>query len=93
MVADAGQIKTYGEPVRSEGRRLSEMVEQILEFAGIQSGQRRFEPRRSTSSPCAPRALVVCRVDRRARMVVDVTIPRDLPAVAGDQPRSPRVPE
>ena len=44
VVADAGQIKTYGELVRSEGRRLSEMVEQILEFAGIQSGQRRFEP-------------------------------------------------
>ena len=34
------QIKKYGELVRGEGRRLTEMVEQILEFAGIQSGQR-----------------------------------------------------
>ena len=29
----------------TEGRRLTEMVEQILEFAGIQSGQRTFAPR------------------------------------------------
>ena len=32
----------YGELVRGEGRRLTEMVEQILELAGIHSGQRSF---------------------------------------------------
>jgi len=40
VVADQSQIRKYGELVRGEGRRLTEMVEQILEFAGIQSGQR-----------------------------------------------------
>ena len=42
VVDDEAQIRQYGELVRSEGRRLTEMVEQILEFAGIQSGQRAF---------------------------------------------------
>src|SRR5262245_37146943 len=40
VVDDHAQIRKYGELVRGEGRRLTEMVEQILEFAGIQSGQR-----------------------------------------------------
>ena len=40
VVDDDAQIRKYGELVRSEGRRLTDMVEQILEFAGIESGQR-----------------------------------------------------
>jgi signal transduction histidine kinase len=92
VVADAGQIKTYGELVRSEGRRLSEMVEQILEFAGIQSGQRRFEPRPVDVSTLLHGVLSSsAALIEGARMVVDVTMPRDLPAVAGDEPALRRV--
>src|SRR4029453_17532221 len=40
VVHDDAQIRKYGALVRSEGRRLTEMVEQILEFSGIRSGQR-----------------------------------------------------
>ena len=40
IVSDAGQAKRYGELIRDEGRRLTEMVEQALEFAGAQSGRR-----------------------------------------------------
>ena len=50
VVRDDVQIRRYGDLVRSEGRRLTEMVEQILEFAGIQSGQRGFALRDSRSS-------------------------------------------
>jgi signal transduction histidine kinase len=92
VVADAGQIKTYGELVRSEGRRLSEMVEQILEFAGIQSGQRRFEPRPVDVSTLLHDVLASsAALLEGARMVVDVTMPRDLPAVAGDESALRRV--
>jgi Transcriptional regulatory protein, C terminal len=35
----------YGGLIRGEGHRLSEMVEQILRFAGIQVGQARYDPR------------------------------------------------
>jgi signal transduction histidine kinase len=46
VVADAAQVRRYGLLIAGEGRRLSTMVAQLLELAGIQSGRRvyRFEP-------------------------------------------------
>jgi signal transduction histidine kinase len=40
------QVRRYGATVRDEGRRLAEMVERVLEFAGTYSGRRtyRFQP-------------------------------------------------
>ncbi len=40
VVADAAQVKTYGSLIEAEGRRLGDMVERVLRFAGISSGQR-----------------------------------------------------
>ena len=51
VVHDEEQIRKYGDLVRNEGRRLTEMVEQILEFAGIQSGQRGFALRPVAIAP------------------------------------------
>ena len=42
----AEQVRRYGEVVRSEGRRLSEVVEQVLEYAGQESGRRSLDLRR-----------------------------------------------
>ncbi len=39
VVADAAQVKTYGSLIETEGRRLGDMVERVLRFAGISSGQ------------------------------------------------------
>ncbi len=45
-VADSNQsARKYGELIRSEGRKLAGMVEQILQFAGTQSGRRRYSLR------------------------------------------------
>jgi signal transduction histidine kinase len=46
VVADPAQVRRYGLLIEGEGRRLSTMVAQLLELAGIQSGRRvyRFEP-------------------------------------------------
>src|SRR4029077_15625720 len=38
VVADAAQVKTYGSLIETEGRRLADMVERVMEFAGIGSG-------------------------------------------------------
>ncbi len=46
VVADPAQVRRYGSLIESEGRRLSDMVGQALEFAGIQSGRRVYHPRR-----------------------------------------------
>ena len=86
VVGEGHQIRKYGELVRSEGRRLSEMVEQILEFAGIQSGQRKFEP-----GPVQLRALVDEVLSASAALLenaganVEIDIPEDLPPVLGDE--------
>jgi signal transduction histidine kinase len=42
VIDDRQQIQRYGDVIRNEGRRLTEMVEQVLEFAGIQSGRKAY---------------------------------------------------
>ncbi len=42
VVSDTHRLKRYGELIHKEGKRLSDMVEQILELAGIQSGKNTY---------------------------------------------------
>lgn len=92
VVHDDEQIRRYGDLVRNEGRRLTEMVEQILEFAGIQSGQRGFALR---PVPIAPMLHDVVETSRalidEARVAVEYTIPEQLPPVLGDEAALRRV--
>lgn len=86
VVHEQAHIRQYGDLMRTEGRRLTEMVEQILELAGIQSGQRGFA--------AAPvhldellRDLIASSATllEEAKLTVEVDLPRDLPAAAGDR--------
>ena len=85
VVHDQPQVRKYGELIRAEGRRLSDMVEQILEFSGIQSGQRRFARRPVPIAPVvedivsASRALL-----EEGGIRVEVDVPAGLPPVLGD---------
>ena len=38
VVADSAQVRTYGSLIETEGRRLGDMVDRVMEFAGISSG-------------------------------------------------------
>jgi signal transduction histidine kinase len=40
VVGDTAQVQRYGQLIVSEGRRLTEMVEQVMEFAGFEAGRR-----------------------------------------------------
>ena len=94
VVRDEEQIRKYGDLVRNEGRRLTEMVEQILEFAGIQSGQRGFALRPVAIAPMLardrgrPRAALIdaARIAGRVRHRRTT-----LPPVLGDEPALRRV--
>jgi signal transduction histidine kinase len=92
VIRDDEQIRKYGDLVRNEGRRLTEMVEQILEFAGIQSGQRGFALRPVAVAPMlheivdSSRALI-----EEAGMHVEYDLPENLPPVLGDEPALRRV--
>ncbi|HTV02448.1 MAG TPA: HAMP domain-containing sensor histidine kinase [Luteitalea sp.] len=39
VVGDTAQVQRYGQLIASEGRRLTEMVEQVMEFAGFDAGR------------------------------------------------------
>jgi len=45
VIDNRDQIKRYGGLIRDEGRKLTGMVEQVLEFAGAQSGRKNYELR------------------------------------------------
>ena len=92
VVLDQDQVRTYGELVRGEGRRLTEMVEQILEFAGIHSGQRTLN-----LTPVRVDALIDAVLRTSATLIdaahldVQVDVPPDLPPVSGDESALRRV--
>jgi len=86
VVHEPVQVQKYGELVRGEGRRLTEMVEQILEFAGIQSGQRGFTLRPIALRALVNEALASCQtLIEKARLRVDVDVSEDAPLVVGDE--------
>jgi signal transduction histidine kinase len=92
VIRDDDQVRKYGELVRSEGRRLTEMVEQILEFAGIHSGQRTLNIAPVRIDALMERVLQDCApLIERAGLEVQVDIPPDLPPGAGDEPALRRV--
>jgi signal transduction histidine kinase len=92
VVHDEAQVQKYGELVRGEGRRLTQMVEQILDFAGIQSGQRGMSLRPVHIRPLLEEVIGASRalIDD-AGITVDVSVPETLPAVLGDQAALRRV--
>ena len=92
VVRDDQQIRKYGDLMRTEGRRLTEMVEQILEFAGIQSGQRGFALRAVRLEPLLQDIISssTALVDR-ANLDVQIDLPEDLPPVLGDEAALRRV--
>lgn len=92
VVHDEARIKRYGELMRTEGRRLTEMVEQILEFAGIQSGQRGFVLRPVGVAALVSDILSSCSgLIEQAGLKAELDIPADLPPVLGDEPALRRV--
>ena len=92
VIHDETGIRRYGELMRNEGRRLTEMVEQILELAGIQSGQCGFALR-PVGIPELLHDIVSASagIIKAAGLTVTFAIPDDLPDVLGDEPALRRV--
>lgn len=85
VVADPAQVKRYGGLIESEGRRLSGMVGQVLDFAGIQSGRQAYNLQPTEVAPLVAGALAECRwmmEERHAR--IETEIAPGLPLVLGD---------
>jgi signal transduction histidine kinase len=85
VVGNSERVKQYGQVMENEARRLGEMVESVLQYAGVESG-RGLGP----LTPLAPadlidQAIASARVSANSTAEVERTIPVDLPAILGDQ--------
>jgi len=91
VVHDESRVRQYGELVRREGVRLTDLVEQILEFAGLQSGQRSLAGRPVEIVGVLREVAAATQEAARERLTIDLSVADRLPAVVGDEPALRRV--
>ncbi|MFN6965143.1 MAG: sensor histidine kinase [Pyrinomonadaceae bacterium] len=86
VAKDGSQVARYGRLIKGEGKKLSAMVEQILEFAGANSGRQKYNFR-----PVDIASLVARAVDDSRPLLesegfaVETDIPPALPSVSADE--------
>lgn len=87
VVGEAGRVQHYGNVIQTESRRLSDMVEQILSFAGIQSGRKRYEFQPTRISDIIEAALAeYAATFHETGWQVEKEIAPNLPLVLADAP-------
>ena len=91
VVSDEARIRQYGQLVKREGLRLTDLVEQILEFAGLQSGQRTMTVRPVEVGRLLHDVVATAESTAPADVRVELTLGDNLPAVAGDEAALRRV--
>ena len=85
VVDVSGQVKEYGSLIEKEGRRLSGMVDQVLEFAGLQSRGRPPERVPLAIDEIIETALADCEpAISEGEIQVEKSIEPDLPRFMGD---------
>jgi len=86
LVADPAQAKQYGVVVRDEGRRLTQMIEQVLDFAGIQSERRTYKFRPTDVGEVIRGALDLSESQiRELGFSVDTDVAGSMPSVQADK--------
>jgi signal transduction histidine kinase len=85
VIDSRDQIKRYGGLIRDEGRRLTGMVEQVLEFAGAQSGRKNYELRPTELTHVIEDAITACHLQlAEGDFEIERKIAPNLPAVKAD---------
>jgi signal transduction histidine kinase len=83
VVGSGDRVKQYGHAIETEARRLGDMVERVLQYAGIASGVGL-----ASRIPLAPSDVIDSAIDATVQAAgpakVDRTIATDLPHVVGD---------
>jgi signal transduction histidine kinase len=87
VVHDAGRTRQYGELINREGRRLSNMVERVLLFAKMRSGNVKFQHRPIDMLATIDDAIASNQAwsqEREVKVVKET--PQSLPCIYGDPP-------
>ncbi len=86
VIDDRAQIKRYGALIKGEGQRLAKMVEQVLDFAGAQSGQKTYDLYPTDANDLIDAALADCRMQiSEGGFDVEKEIEMNLPPVLADR--------
>ncbi len=89
VVADPGRVKEYAGMVQAEGRRLSSMVDQVIQFAQTESGRRRYSIEDVSLERLVERALATTFSEReQADRAVRTTVEPNLGSVRADETAS-----
>jgi signal transduction histidine kinase len=84
-ISEASRVQEYGTVIQTESRRLSDMIEQVLSYAGIQSGRKRYELQPTEMSEIIDRALAeYATAFAEAGWQVEKQIEAHLPPVMAD---------
>lgn len=80
------KVSRYGNLIKREGKKLSSMVEQILEFAGARSGKRKYDLRETSVEKVIEEAIEECQpmIDEKG-FSVEKDIAENLPRVSADE--------
>jgi len=85
VVGNTDRVKRYGTVIESEARRLGEMIESVLQYAGLESGASL-----GNTAPLSPAEIVEAAIDTAiaaagaGALTVQRDIAPDLPNVIGD---------
>ncbi len=91
VVPDPLRARQYGAVIHSEGRRLAEMVDQALEYAGVQSGRKTYVPQPVAVAELVARAVAACQAQLRdSGAVLEQQVAADLPPVLTDPAETAR---
>jgi signal transduction histidine kinase len=79
------QVTEYGTLIKQEGKKLSAMVEQILEFAGARSRKRKYDLRKTNIEQVLSDALDECRpLIQSSGFTIEKNIQPGLPEITAD---------
>jgi signal transduction histidine kinase len=86
VVSDPAQAKRYGDLIEAEGRRLTDMVEQVLEYAGL-SGNRRLARAQPVDAGAVTRDVVESSATlfEADGVTVELDVADGLPPVVADE--------
>lgn len=85
VAKEDGQVSRYGDLIKGEGRKLSGMVEQILDFAGANSGRKKYTHVATDVGDVVSDAIDACRslIDEKS-IAVETNISA-LPSINADK--------
>jgi signal transduction histidine kinase len=86
LVREPEQVREYAEMVQNEGRRLSTMVDQVIQFAQTESGRRQYVLKPVPVGRVIAQAITITFPNAEdAKRLVEVHIPDNLPEARVDE--------